>query len=54
MCKVINLERWRRTRRGREEPRRARFTQARETLNKPGLVSIGVISSELMRRLMDE
>lgn len=54
MCKIINLERWRRTRRRREEPRRARFAQARETQHRPGLVSIGIISEELLRRLNED
>jgi len=54
MCRIVNFERWKRTRQGRKATRRARFPQARETQHGPGLVSIGVISTELMRRLVDE
>jgi hypothetical protein len=51
MCKVVDLQKWK-ARRRREEPRRAPTSRA--THDRPGLVSIGVISSELVRRLMEE
>lgn len=50
MRKVISFEKYRRTRRGitQNPPLRARHAPRRE-----GLVSIGIVSAELMRRLTE-
>ena len=53
MCDIIDLRKYRRARFGREQQHhRARLTN-RATQNRPGLVSIGVVSAELMRRLTE-
>ena len=50
MCRIISFENYRRARRGitQNPPLRARPAPRRE-----GLVSIGLVSAELLRRLME-
>jgi hypothetical protein len=48
MCDVINLEKWKRTRRGSAKTNRRVRTPGREH---PEFVSIGAVSKELLDRL---
>lgn len=56
MTNIVNFDRWKRARRGREGrphlDRRARANEDR-TGGASGFVSIGVISAELVRALME-
>jgi hypothetical protein len=48
MCEIINLRRWKKARQGitQDTPRRA-------TRPTGGMVSIGVVSAEVLRRIME-
>lgn len=50
MCRIISFENYRRTRRGTHYMPRRAITQPQ---GGQGLVSIGVVSAELVRRLME-